>query len=78
MKTKRIAKHIMDYIIKVPMADFYEILEYINRRSKHGTTKEALGSILNRLKNEKKIIKIASFSSSDNKCSIWKNMEVKI
>ncbi len=72
MKTKRIETHILNYVKSVPEANTLEILENVNRTSKHGTTLEALGPILNRLKVEKKLIKLTSYDTHRLKPSTWK------
>ncbi len=69
MKTMIVRGKILKYFEKVPHADTYEILDFINRTTKHGVTTQAIGSILSNMSKLKLIVKISDYSK--NSVAIW-------
>jgi hypothetical protein len=64
MKTVRIRKLLVEYLAEKPRST-QEILDYINSRTKHGTTSHVLGNILAKDKRFKKVGTTTRSSSSD-------------
>ena len=64
MKTVRIRKLLVEYLADKPRST-QEILDYINSRTKHGTTSHVLGNILAKDKRFKKVGTTTRSSSSD-------------
>lgn len=69
-KTKRVRKKILEYLEKVNIGDTFEIIDFINRTTKIGTTLQAIGNILSNMATKKEIIKVSSWKN--NSPAIWK------
>ena len=64
MKTVRIRKLLVEYLAEKPR-NTQEILDYINSRTKHGTTSHVLGNILAKDKRFKKVGSTTRSSATD-------------
>lgn len=73
MKTARIRKLTIEFLKKKRKASTSDILEYLNKRLKHGTTQHALGNILGKDHNFKQLGTDYSMNCQDKQypTAIW-------
>ena len=68
-KTKRVRAKILEYFKKMNIGDTFEVLDFVNRTTKIGTTIQAIGNILSDMANKNQIIKISDWKN--NSPAIW-------
>ena len=74
MKTKRLRKHIATYLRENGAMSTTQIRDFLNKRTRHGTTMNQLGNVLSKCKEFRKLEEpatVASVTDSGYKVCVW-------